>query len=437
MYKVPAPLPAFLVLTRLYAVVDPYGARLHKTQHSHLPMDPLTNPHHAVYYNSSTTPDDVRTVYKTQREVMMLPSGAVPTYLTTSIRPPQVEGGPPFLLPTGFCDHTNRVPTPFSTDSPSDGSETSPYDPSTSALISLACPTSEIIQDYSHPSPPPPIPGSQNNTFQNYPHTSAHSQPRPQQRVMPTPPGVQGVGGGSVCAGPSTGPHRLAPAVMRRPSGVAQSMALIVSPGTGHSAPSCSQYQGLGLAPSGAKRRFSEVDPLGVQHTQVDFLTEHPHENQPFPGAYPSYTAISTAQYPAVVPADVAQGPSSYTRRGSVASVYSEGSLQLPVSPALQDDLESNATVLHSHASPGTSPHFTDHTLPQRGTSLAAPEAPRKKRRAVQRKRVAIPKDPKAAERLQNQRQLDDEHIEYLYKVFVPTSEGEVPKKDRLGLSTS
>ena len=129
------------------------------------------------------------------------------------------------------------------------------------------------------------------------------------------------------------------------------------------------------------------------------------------------------------------QGPSSYPHRGSVTSLYSEDSLQSHPSSAFQDDL--NATFLPRHASSGTPSQFTDHTLPHEGTSLAAPEALRKKRRTGKRKRIDNPEDPKAAERLRKQRQSDDENIEYLYKLLVPSSEGEVPKKERLSLSTS
>ena len=135
MYKVPAPLPYFLVLARLYAVVDSCGARLHKSQHSHssLPMDPLDNPDYSlgpVYYNSSTTTDDVQRAYRTV--MTMPPPGAAPTYPTISILSPQVGLETPFLSPTGHYDHTNRVPAAPSTDSPSDGSETSFYDLTTS-----------------------------------------------------------------------------------------------------------------------------------------------------------------------------------------------------------------------------------------------------------------------------------------------------------------
>jgi len=204
---------------------------------------------------------------------------------------------------------------------------------------------------------------------------------------------------------------------------------VIVTPIAPHSLPTVSQYQVLGRA------RFSGTDPLGAQHTQVDSLTQHAQENQSSPSAFPSY--LVTSQYPAAVPADITQGPSSYTHRDSVAPLYSEDSLQLPSPSALQDDLDSNATFSPRRASADTPSHFTGHTLPQQGASMAAPETLRKKLPTGQRKRSANPKDPKAAERLQNQRQSDDEHIEYLYKLFVPDSVGAVPKKDRLRMSTS
>jgi len=249
------------------------------------------------------------------------------------------------------------------------------------------------------------------------------------------PPVVQDGGGGSIGAGPSTGARRLTPAVSR-PQLVQLTVSSNMGYKTGHSVPLVTRYQVPGLAPSSAKRSFSGIEPLGV-----DFLDQHAPENQPIPDPYTSYPWSSSpfaARYQTAIHADMVPGPSSLTHRESVVSLYSEDSLQLPSSSALPDALDSNnPTLSPRHASPGTPSHFAGHTLPQQSTSLAAPEALRKKRRAVQRKRTVNPKDPKAAERLQNQRQSDDEHIEYLYKLFVPDSVGAVPKKERLGLSTS
>ena len=98
-----------------------------QTQHSHLPMDTFDTLDPSLYHNPSTTPDEVRKV------TTMLPPGAASTYTTPSIFHLRVGSGLPFLPPTWHYSDTNRVHTPFSTNSPSDGSEMSPYDPSTSA----------------------------------------------------------------------------------------------------------------------------------------------------------------------------------------------------------------------------------------------------------------------------------------------------------------
>ena len=207
---------------------------------------------------------------------------------------------------------------------------------------------------------------------------------------------------------------------------------VMVTPILLHWLPAVSQNQVLGLSP---ERRFNEVSPRGArhrQHAQVDTLTQLAHQNESTSGVFPSYSAISTAKYSAAVPADMMQGPLTYSHRDSVAS-SSLYPVQLPSSAALQDNLYSN-TFPHRHASPDTPYHSTDHTLLPQGTSLAVPGPLRQERPVGQRERVA---DPKAAERLRCQRQSDEEHIENLYKLFVPDSEREVPKRDRLRLSTS
>ena len=229
---------------------------------------------------------------------------------------------------------------------------------------------------------------------------------------MSTPPAAQSGRGGSIDAGPSTG----------------------------YSAPSVDQHQVLGPAPSArAKRRISEVDRLAAQ---VGFLNQHAFENRPTLDAFAQYPwsssppANSIAQFPAPVPADMMLGPSSLPHRGSVVSLHSEGSFQLSSSSGLQDDLDSISTFPSTYASPGAS-SLADHTLPQQDTSSAVPKPQGKKRRTGRRKRVANPKDPKAAYRLRNQRQSDDEHIEDVFTLLVPENERDGPKKGRLRLSTS
>ena len=262
---------------------------------------------------------------------------------------------------------------------------------------------------------------------------------------MSMPPGVEHGGGGSVSAGPSTDPCQLSPAISGQPSWVAQPVPLAVS-NPNYLDSSLVQHQVLGPAPSsGKKRRRSEVNRSDAQHTvtQVGFLNHHVLEIEPTLDEYPPYSwsysppPNSTTQHHAAVPANMVPGPSSLTHRGSLVSLLSEDSSQPSSSSSLQDDLDSGAMPSPRHSSLGNPSHSAGHILPQQDTSEAAPEPQQKKRRAGQRKRKDRPKDPKAAERLQIQRQSDDGHIEYLYKLFVPSSEGEVPKKDRLGLSTS
>ena len=258
---------------------------------------------------------------------------------------------------------------------------------------------------------------------------------------MSMSPAVQHSEGGSVGVDPSTSPRQLNPAVPVLSSWVAQPVQLTVSI-PGYLDPSVDQHQVPGPAPSGAKRRISEVGRLDAQHTQVGFLNQHTLENYSTPDAYTPYSwsnsppTNSTAQFPADVPADMMPGPSPLAHRGSDVSMHSEGSFQLSSSSGLQDDLDSNAAFPSTYASPGA-PSLASHTLLHQGTSSAVPKPPGKKRRSGQRKREPNPKDPRAAERLRNQRKSDDEYIEDILTLLVPDSERDGPKKGRLRLSTS
>jgi hypothetical protein len=68
-------------------------------------------------------------------------------------------------------------------------------------------------------------------------------------------------------------------------------------------------------------------------------------------------------------------------------------------------------------------------------------EARGKSRRTTGKRKLGEnPKDWRAAQRLQNQREKDNKDIDFLFKLFVPRSVGTVEtvaKKDRLSLSTS
>ena len=104
-------------------------------------MDPLQDLGRSLDYDPSTNPDDVPNVYRTQRYVptmpVMPPPGAALTHPATSIFRPQAGLGSPSLPLTGHHD-PSRVPTPASTNSPSDGSEMNLYDPVTSSYSSTS-----------------------------------------------------------------------------------------------------------------------------------------------------------------------------------------------------------------------------------------------------------------------------------------------------------
>jgi len=120
----------------------PLWARLHKTQHSHLPMGPPHNPDLPLipaYHSPSMTTDDVQNNYQPQRNVTTIsPPVAAPTYPTTPLPPPPVGLETHFLPSTGHYGQISRVPTPLSADSPSDGSEARLYDHNTSTRDSTS-----------------------------------------------------------------------------------------------------------------------------------------------------------------------------------------------------------------------------------------------------------------------------------------------------------
>jgi hypothetical protein len=163
---------------------------------------------------------------------------------------------------------------------------------------------------------------------------------------------------------------------------------------------------------------------------------------------YPQYTewsgssqATFSAQYPAAGSSYMVPELSFHPHRGSVTSLNAVGSPLSPSESGLQDNFVCTAPPFSGSASDGHS-QIADHNVPGQGTSSVDPdsvdpEAPRKRRRTGERKRATHPKDPIAANRLRNQRKIDDENIEEIYRMVVPYSKESVAKKERLSLSTS
>ncbi len=264
---------------------------------------------------------------------------------------------------------------------------------------------------------------------------------------MPSPPSVQGGVGIPVGAGSYAGAPQSPPAFLGLAPETAQSIQLHVSSNIRSFSPPVPQHQSQEHAPSSLPRPFS-VDDTGLAlNPQVGPLAQHALENNwqftqgeyaPFPG---SSLAASSGQYHAAQPEYMIPGPSSHTQRGSLASLYSEDSFPSSPSSGLQGVFVSDTTPFLGQASPDTPSQITGNALPQQGTSesSSAPGVSQRKRRTGTRKRNPNPKDPKAAQRLQKQRQTNDQYIDSLFEEFVPSSEGTletVAKKDRLRLGT-
>ena len=103
----------------------------------------------------------------------------------------------------------------------------------------------------------------------------------------------------------------------------------------------------------------------------------------------------------------------------------------------MQVDL-ATATSFAGPVSSGAHSRLAGRAPAQQATPPTSPEEqPEEQRVTGKRRRLSEPKDARAAKRLRSQRQVDEEHLDALYKLLVPSSAGVVQKKDRLGISTS
>jgi hypothetical protein len=243
---------------------------------------------------------------------------------------------------------------------------------------------------------------------------------------MPSPPAVHGGVGIPMGAGSHAGVSQSTPANLGLADETAQWIQL--SSNIHSYSPPVPQHQAPEHAASSLTRHFGEVDALRALNMQVDPLAQHALENNgqftqgeyaPFPG---SSLAASSGQYHAARPEYMTPGPSSHTQRGSLAPLYPEDSFPLSPSSGLRDGFVSSAAL---------SPRLASAVAEARG---------KPRRTAGKRKRAENPTDWRAAQRLRNQREKDDKDIDFLFKLFVPSSAGtveKVAKKDRLSLSTS
>ncbi|KAH9986909.1 hypothetical protein BJV74DRAFT_885795 [Russula compacta] len=190
-------------------------------------------------------------------------------------------------------------------------------------------------------------------------------------------------------------------------------------------------------------RRSSEPDSLRAADTERAFLAPYAPENQSTPATYtpffgqPSFSQASPrAQYPTAASTHNVPESSPHTQDDLLAFLDSDGSFTPSCASDFQDDSISVTSFTQS-ASPGVPSELMDDALSQQGTSSVPPQSQlaQTQGRSGKRKRVAHPKDPRAAERLRSQRQTDDEAIMELWRLLVPKDTAMVSKKDRLRTS--
>lgn len=226
---------------------------------------------------------------------------------------------------------------------------------------------------------------------------------------------------------------------LKSPPDPAQSTPLPVSLNASLLSPPSHPQRSPELAPWGLTCS-SATDANHVENARIPMISS-PHflENQPihapFLGNPPGFSpATPSARFPTADFTDMELTLSHHTQDDSLAF------LNLSPSSSMQADLVT-AALPAGPGYPDTLSRMAGHTLTQQATPPASPASPEsqttEQHPTGKRRRLSMPKDPRAAKRLRSQRQGDDENLEALYKLLVPSSAGVVQKKDRLGMSTS
>lgn len=250
---------------------------------------------------------------------------------------------------------------------------------------------------------------------------------------MPSTQTILGSGCGHADAGLYAGMPQL---ILKSPSEPAQLTPLPVSLNASLLSPPSHPQHSPEPAPWSLRTRSSWADANHVENAQIPMiLTPHFLENQsihsPFPG-HPGFSpSTSSTRFPSADFTDMEPSLSSHTQDDSLAF------LNMSSSSGMQVDVVA-ATLSAGPEYPGALFQAAGHTPAQQATPPASPESQSAEQHPTgKRRRLSVPKDPRAAKRLRSQRQGDDENLEALYNLLVPRSAGVVQKKDRLGMSTS
>ncbi|KAH9953989.1 hypothetical protein BC827DRAFT_83059 [Russula dissimulans] len=192
---------------------------------------------------------------------------------------------------------------------------------------------------------------------------------------------------------------------------------------------------GITFPPPGSPRRHgSEADEPNT-HAALQSLYGLGH--LPPSNMYPPYSGQPGIS-PQVGFPDAMPGPSPqpHTSRGYLPVMSVDDTFRHTASPDSQDGSVSSMYSGMSSAVPSGAPsHVHEHAPPAPATSTVTWPSERSHRRPGKSRRTEPPKDPRATNRLLDQRKSDDENIEALCKLFVPEGAEVKWKKDRLGMS--
>jgi hypothetical protein len=203
------------------------------------------------------------------------------------------------------------------------------------------------------------------------------------------------------------------------------------------------------LPPSGSLRRYSETDAQNVQNAH-GVLPVYGTANPPMYPSLPESSGFSPGSSSAQSFPSEFTDPTPGPAHGGdpFTGMIIDDPFLSSTSPDSADD-SAGSTLSgpppSSIFTPGSTPpsHIPDHQhhhmslhYPQATTSSSSLERQLERaQRRNRRRRSEPPRDQKATNRLSDQRRLDDENTEALYKLFVPPGAEVKWKKDRLGIS--
>ncbi|KAH9986912.1 hypothetical protein BJV74DRAFT_511629 [Russula compacta] len=346
--------------------------------------------------------------------------------------------GPLSPIYAGFEEGTSLMPTPSSINSQSDNSATSFNALSPPDLISRpSAPMHafDLVSPFDSSTGPYAMLGTQGNRPLN--HMPRHSRFLSQPSIISPQAGARDSRGRPVGAGSYAGVPQPITVLSRVPSGSAPMIPLTMPSTPAHGLP---PDQLPAFMHSSFPRRSSEPHPLQAANSGRAFPVPYVPDHRPTHDIYatlflqPDFSQSSpSAQYSTAASTHMVPESSSRTQDDLLAFCDSDGSFTPSCASDLQDDSISVTSFTQS-VSPGVPSEFMDDALPQQGTSSVPPppQLAQTQRRSGKRKRVAHPKDPKAAQRLRSQRESEEGITQELYQLFVPSSAEMVPKKDRL-----